>query len=61
MDHSSKSTTPSSKEKTMPIDESYYCDCGHIIHDDWDYCPGCGKPTGNNTEWDETNEYQYEP
>ena len=41
----------------MPIDESYYCDCGHIIHSDWDYCPGCGTPTGNNTEWSNEDDY----
>ena len=26
-----------------PFPESYYCDCGHIIHDNFDCCPGCGK------------------
>ena len=41
----------------MPIDESYYCDCGHIVYDDWNYCPECGKPTGNNTEWNNEDDY----
>lgn len=48
----------------MPIDESYYCDCGHIIYNDWAYCPYCGKPTGNNTsnmEWSDEDDYYYEP
>ena len=45
----------------MPIDESYYCDCGHIIHDDWNYCPNCGRPTGNNTEWNDEYGYYDEP
>ena len=44
----------------MPIDDSYYCDCGHIIYDDWDYCPNCGKPTGNNMELSNENDYYYD-
>lgn len=54
-------TTHSTQETTMPIDESYYCDCGHIIHEGWNYCPECGKPTGNNTEWGNEYAYYYEP
>ena len=45
----------------MPIDESYYCDCGHIIHNDWDYRPNCGKPTGNNMELSNENDFYDEP
>jgi len=44
----------------MPIDESYYCDCGHIIHEGWNYCPECGTPTGNNTEWSNEDDYYYD-
>jgi uncharacterized OB-fold protein len=45
----------------MPIDEKYFCEnCGCTVYDEWNYCPGCGKPTGNNTEWSDEDEY-YEP
>ena len=44
----------------MPIDDSYYCPCGHIIYDNWNYCPGCGTPTGNNTEWNNEDDYYYD-
>ena len=45
----------------MPIDDRYHCDCGYIVYDDWNYCPCCGKPTGNDTEWEDNDGYYDEP
>jgi uncharacterized OB-fold protein len=46
----------------MLHDDSYYCYCGHIIYDDWNYCPACGRPTKrSNMEWSDEDDYYYEP
>ena len=56
-----KNKQTTQKATTMPIDEKYFCEnCGCTIYDEWNYCPGCGKPTGNNTEWSDEDDY-YEP